>query len=190
MSIIVSIICLSSSGLAEDDYGGHFESLAHTCVVYILLQLNVTDRDFTQATHTEEPSSWNPSKSLSKPSCLWGKHTDYCIQLSSPGSFPFCPRESAMSVTYCSNFSVSLKLLFSCWSQSIRAVSLLMVHAGLCLDNRSWTLWKGSHHGVYLSQSRCTPLNLLLDRQMIFGGAERGQINVHIMREQSRAVEH
>lgn len=70
MSIIVSIICLNSAGLAEDDCGGHFESLEHTCVVYILLQLNVTDRDFTQATHTEEPSSWIPSKSLSKPSCL------------------------------------------------------------------------------------------------------------------------
>lgn len=66
-------------------------ALEHTCVVFILLQLNVTDRDSTQATHTEDPSSWIPSKSLSKPSCLWGKHTDYCIQLSSPGSFPFCP---------------------------------------------------------------------------------------------------
>ncbi len=40
---------------------------------------------------TKGPSLWNLSKSLSKPSCLWGKHTDYCIQLSSPGSFPFCP---------------------------------------------------------------------------------------------------
>lgn len=88
--------------------------------------------------------------------------------------------------------------IFRChWSCSFPAdhrvfgqFSLLMVHAGLCLDNISWTLWKGSHHGVYLSQSRRTPFDLLLHRQMIFGGAERGQINVHIMREQSRAVEH
>lgn len=91
MFIIISIICLNSAGFAEDDYGGHFWVSGWTCVVFILLQLNVTDRDFTQATHTEDPSSWIPSKSLSKPSCLWGKHTDYCIQLSSPGSFPFCP---------------------------------------------------------------------------------------------------
>lgn len=85
---------------------------------------------------------------------------------------PFAPRECHFGHILQQFVGVIEVALFP-----LITVSLLMVHAGLCLDDRRWTLWNGSHHGVYVSHSRCTPdLVILLiffriDRW--FSGAQR-----------------